>query len=119
MGIFSEHSVQGASDQEEIIISMFVYCIPVPVNDISTVLFQKALSAIFTFLQERQKTDYNQLLATLMFDKITKYSAPNCPFTKLSCFFISILKLCLILDNFHFCRLESFTRNSPDINSIS
>jgi len=38
------------------------------------VLCQKALSAIFTFLQERQKTDYNQLLATLMFGKITKYS---------------------------------------------
>ena len=49
-------------------------------------LCQKALSAIFTFLQERQKTDYNQLLVTLMFGKITKYSAPNCPFTKLSCF---------------------------------
>ena len=44
-------------------------------NKISTVLCQKALSAIFTFLQERQKTDYNQLLVTLMFGKITKYSA--------------------------------------------
>ena len=67
---------------------------------ISTVLCQKALSAIFTFLQERQKTDYYQLLVTLMFGKITKFSAPNCPFTKLSCFLISVLKLCLILDNF-------------------
>ena len=66
----------------------------------STVLCQKAVSAIFTFLQERQKTDYNQLLVTLMFGKITKYSAPNCPFTKLCCFLISILKPCLILDNF-------------------
>jgi len=54
----------------------------------------------FTFLKERQKTDYNQLLVTLIFRKITKYSAPNCPFTKLSCFFISILQPCLILDNF-------------------
>jgi len=35
-----------------------------------------------------------------MFGKITKYSAPNCPFTKLSCFLISVLKPCLILDNF-------------------
>jgi len=41
----------------------------------------------YFFLQERQKTDYNQLLVTLMFGKITKYSAPNCPFTKLSCFY--------------------------------
>jgi len=32
-----------------------------------------------------------------MFGKITKYSAPNCPFTKLSCFLISVP--CLILDN--------------------
>jgi len=58
------------------------------IASISTVLCQKALSAIFTFfLQERQKTDYNQLLVTLIFGKMTKYSAPNCPFTKLSCFF--------------------------------
>ena len=35
-----------------------------------------------------------------MFGKITKYSAPNCPFTKLSCFLISVLKHRLILDNF-------------------
>ena len=71
-----------------------------PVWNKLTMLCQKAPSDIFIFLQERQKTDYNQLLVTLMFGKITKYSAPNCPFTKLSCFLISVLKHCLILDNF-------------------
>jgi len=35
-----------------------------------------------------------------MFGKITKYSSPDCPFTKLSCFLISVLKPCLILDNY-------------------
>jgi len=34
-----------------------------------------------------------------MFYKIAKYSAPNCPFTKLRCFLIIVLKPCLILDN--------------------
>ena len=62
-----------------------------------TVLCQKALSAIFYFFTGEKKKliiSYNQLLVTLMFGKITKYSALNCPFTKLSCFLISVLKHC-------------------------
>jgi len=66
----------------------------------------------FLFFTGETKTDYNLLLVTLIFGKITKCSAPNCPFTKLSCFLISVLQPCLILDNFFiFCRLEPFARH--------
>jgi len=53
----------------------------------------KGLQATFLlFTGETKKLhDYNQLLVTLIFGKITKYYAPNCPFTKLSCFLISVL----------------------------
>jgi len=41
------------------------------------VLYQKAPSDIFTFLQDIHKPDYNQLLVPLTFGKITKYSASH------------------------------------------